>query len=298
MWTINSRDIFPLRSPGGDRFTEFVDALIKAEASIEGVPLSAISTNLRTNLADAGVDTEVRQAMPASKTGWMRVPSCWQYKATEFKNIAPSDLQEEINKSYSKNLIQQGYGYRFCICDDLTPAKKSDWKQILDNEIKKLNPSAPTSQVVTADDLAAWSSQFPAIVVRFFKPKLVSSLDLENWGERIIELTSKFVEVEAWADVKQKIIEHVNLNSSCNSVILSLQGQAGVGKTRLVYESLSGIEVSKSFVLYAIDEKATPEIIAQVSFEGAWKRWVEYDPPAFLDKIPKSLLDAFLRGIL
>ena len=140
MWTINSLDIFRLRTPGGDRFTEFVDALIRAEAYIGSVPLSEISTNLRTNLSDAGVDTEVRQAMPNSQTGWMSVPTCWQYKATEFKGIKPSHLREEVNKSYSKELIQKGYGYRFCLCDDLTPTKKSEWENILDDEIKKLNP--------------------------------------------------------------------------------------------------------------------------------------------------------------
>jgi hypothetical protein len=119
MWTINSYDIFLLRTPGGDRFTEFVDELIRAEARIEGVPLSEISTNLRTNLGDKGVDTEVRQALPANCTGWMGVPTCWQYKATEFKNIKDSALCQEVKKAYSKELIQKGYGYRLCICDDL-----------------------------------------------------------------------------------------------------------------------------------------------------------------------------------
>jgi len=46
-----------------------------------------ISTNLRTNLGDKGVTTEVRQAMPTNQIGWMGVPTCWQYKATEFRNI-------------------------------------------------------------------------------------------------------------------------------------------------------------------------------------------------------------------
>jgi hypothetical protein len=30
MWTVNAYDIFSLRTPSGDRFTEFVDALIRA----------------------------------------------------------------------------------------------------------------------------------------------------------------------------------------------------------------------------------------------------------------------------
>lgn len=128
MFTINSRDIFTLRTPGGDRFTEFVDALIRSEAYSQGIPMSGISTNLRTNLGDGGVDSEVRQAISNSRTGWFSVPTCWQYKATQFKDISDANLREEVNKYYAKELIQKKYGYRFCICDDLTPAKKSKWK--------------------------------------------------------------------------------------------------------------------------------------------------------------------------
>ncbi len=256
MLIINSSNIFPLRTPGGDRFTEFVDALIRTEAYIQSVPLSEMSTNLRTNLGDKGVDTEVRQSMPNSQTGWLSVPTTWQYKGTEFRNISEKDLREEVNKKYSTELIQKGYGYRFCICDDLTSTKKSDWEKILNEEIAKINPDAPPSKVITASDLAAWASQYSAIVVRFFQPQLSNALALENWGNNITGLTSQYVEVNIWASVKQKIIEHINFNNRCHSVILPLEGEAGVGKTRLVYETLSNLEGAKNLVLYTIDKKA------------------------------------------
>ena len=182
MWTINSRDnIFLLRTPGGDRFTEFVDALIKAEAYIQGVPISEISTNLRTNIGDKGVDAEVRQSDSNSLTGWMSVPTCWQYKATEHKNISKENLREEVKKEYARKLILNGYGYHFCICDDLTPVKKSEWENILDDEIAKINPNASKSKVITASDLAEWASNYTAIIIRFFKPELSSFLHLQAW---------------------------------------------------------------------------------------------------------------------
>lgn len=37
----------------------------------------------------------------------------------------------------------------------------------------------------------------------------------------------------------------------------------------------------------------TPEAVAQVALQDAWKRWIEDDPPAFFKRIPESLLDAF-----
>jgi hypothetical protein len=256
MWTINSYSIFPLRTPGGDRFTAFVDALIRAEAYIQSLPLSEISTNLRTNLGDKGVDAEICQSMPDSQTGWMEVPTCWQYKATEFRTISDKDLREEVKKEYSKELIQKGYGYRFCICDDLTPAKKDEWKKILDDEIAKINPTAPKSKLVTASDLAAWASHYPAIIVRFFKQALISCFCCEDWGEEIKSLTDKYVEIEKWATIKQNLFEHLKFDISCQNIVFSLQGEAGVGKTRFVYETVSSIEGANSLVIYAIDDKA------------------------------------------
>jgi hypothetical protein len=253
MWTINSHDVFRLRTPGGDRFTKFVDALIRGEAYIQGVQLSQIATNQRTNLGDGGVDTEVCQAMPSSLTGWMNEPTCWQYKATEFRHIHESELRKEVNKPYSKALTQKGYGYRLCICDDLTPEKKKEWENILDDEVKKLNYLALPSKVITASDLAAWTSQFPAIIIDFFKPQLGQLLHLGAWGQNITKLTPTFVEIEVWASLKQSIIAHADFNCSCNDVIFPIQGEAGVGKTRLTYEALRSLEGSVSLVLYALD---------------------------------------------
>lgn len=269
MWQINSSDIFDLRTPGGDRFTEFVDALIRAEAYIMSVPQAEIATNLRTNLGDGGVDTEVRQAIPHSKTGWNSVPTCWQYKATQFAGIKLSDLKKEIKKSYSQELIKKGFGYRFCIADDLTPQKKRDWENSLNNEVKKLNTSAPDARVVTASDLAVWANEFPAIVVRFFKTALKKCITLRDWGKEILALTPKSVEIKEWALVKQQLIDHASFGSHSNSVIQLIQGESGVGKTRLVYESLSGLECAQSLVLYTVDDAALEIIHSLIRDQSA-----------------------------
>ncbi|MGL6341369.1 MAG: hypothetical protein ACRC80_19775 [Waterburya sp.] len=242
MWTINSSKICTLRTPGGDRFTEFVNALITVEAYTKGLPLSNISTTLRTNIADKGVDAEVRQPASNSFNGWMDVPTCWQYKATEYSNISEAKLREEIKgttKEYARKLIQNGYGYRFCICDAPPANKTSEWENLLDDEIAKINPNAPKSKVITASDLATWANQYPAIIVKFFQPQFVNSLALEDWGRSITGLTFEYVEVNLWTSITQRIIEHINFNNSPNSVTLTLQGEAGVGKTRFIYEKSS-----------------------------------------------------------
>ena len=53
-WTLDPQDVSRLRSPSGDRFTQFVDKLIRAQAYVAGVPQERIATNLRTNIPDGG----------------------------------------------------------------------------------------------------------------------------------------------------------------------------------------------------------------------------------------------------
>ncbi len=256
MWTINSYDIFRLRTPGGNLFTEFVDALIKAEAYIGGVPLSNLSTTLRTNIRDGGVDTEIRVAIPTDSTGCLDVPTCWQYKATQNSNVSEADLRTEVKKPYSKELIEKGYGYRLCICDDITAEKRTEWEEILSEEVKNINNSAPAPKILSASNLADWASRLPAVVIRFFQPGLEQLLHLQAWGQNITKLTPTFVEVEVWSSVKQRLLDHADFSKPCNDVILPMQGEAGVGKTRLTYEALVSLEGSESLVLYTIDTKA------------------------------------------
>jgi hypothetical protein len=258
MWNVNARDIFQLRTPGGDRFTEFVDALIRAEAFANGVSQTFISTTLRTNIGDGGVDTQV--SAPLGSSGFMNSPTSWQYKATENKNINDADICKEINKSYSKQLIEQGYGYRFCICDDITPEKRSEWEELISEEVSKINPSAPPSLVLTASHLAEWVNRFPALVIRFFKPNLDNILHFQSWKQSITRLIPNYVEVEAWESIKQKVLNHLDWNINCRKVVLSIQGEAGVGKTRFVHETVASIVGAETVVLYSAEENICKKI--------------------------------------
>jgi len=257
MWTITAQDVIHLRSPGGDRFTQFVNALIYAQAFFCGVPDSEIRTNLRTNIPDGGVDTEVCKPVPDDSTGWTKdFPTIWQYKATEAKNISNAQLEDEVNKLYAIDRIRNGYAYRLCICDDIPPQKKEEWQQYLTDCARKINPDAPEAKVLTASDLAAWANRFPALVLRCFHSGLAADcLSLEAWGRNITDITPKFVPVPAWEEISDKIKQHVDFTSSVPDVVFPISGEAGVGKTRLVYETLASSKTPGGLVVYTDDEQ-------------------------------------------
>jgi hypothetical protein len=184
MWTIRAEDVKSIgRTPGGDRFTEFVNSLIFGWAHLHGLPCSEIHVNQRTNKQDGGVDTDVCRSIPDDPLGWMSNPTIWQYKATDSSEVSEIKLCDEIKKWYVVKCVNLGYAYRFCICDGIPGYKKKSWEDILNREIKRINANAPDAKVLTADDLAQWASHLPAIKLRYFQPRIATlGQHFEAWG--------------------------------------------------------------------------------------------------------------------
>src|SRR5260370_22841768 len=173
MWKVDAKRIATVFRDGlGEKWTEFVDALIRTHGEITGVLDREIITNQRHNVADGGVDTEVKVAMVGDRTGLFAAPSCWQYKAEEYKKYTPSKknkkLLKEIGKPYAVELIKLGYAYRLCLCDSMPPATRTKWVTCLKAERDRINPDAPDPMVVTADDIAPWVSRFKGMLREFF----------------------------------------------------------------------------------------------------------------------------------
>jgi hypothetical protein len=168
MWTVNQKDFLLLRDAGGQLFTVFVDALLRAHGFVYGVGEAEILTSLRTNIADGGVDTEIQRAMPGEPTGFLLEPTCWQYKAREYADITDAELLKEIKKRYARELLERGYAYRLAICDDMPAEKQTAWEQLLTDLARQINPQAPVARVATASQLASWANAYPALLSAMF----------------------------------------------------------------------------------------------------------------------------------
>ena len=256
-WELNATQVEDLKGADGGRFRDFVNRILFAHVATCGIPSSAISTDSR-NVSDGGVDSEVCQASPNDVRNRLRDKTCWQFKAASHTSISETKLQEEVCKDYSSALIKKGYGYRFCIADPLTPGKKARWEAVLNEKIKQINPAAPSAQVLTSTCLAEWASQFPAIVLS--QIPVERFLHLDAWGRSIIFPTKKYVPVANWKHFAEQIAQHIDYAKPASSLIFPIHGDAGIGKTRLVYESLSACPDSKSLVLYTSDEDAAQDL--------------------------------------
>jgi len=296
MWKISALDVIHLgRSPGGNCFTEFVSDLIHSQAFICGSYQSEIRTNLRTNIPDGGVDAEVCKPIPTDTIGWLKdFPTIWQYKATEARNISKDQLKEEINKCYVADRIREGYAYRLCICDDLPPSKKEGWEQFLTNCIHEINPDAPKARILAASDIATWANSFPALVLRYFHPQLATScLHLDKWKKNITDVTPEFVPVPAWNKASDMIKHHIDFMKEVPDVVLPISGEAGVGKTRLVYECLASFEGARNFVIYADDEQKALELARLLANDSSLKAILVADECSINTRVH---LNEVLRG--
>ena len=272
MWKLRPHELLQFKGRG-EPFADFVDQLIRAEAAKGGLPQSEVATQLRVTIKDGGVDTQVSQAIPRDPTGWFGVPTCWQFKSVGADEIndkkykkKKNNLQAEINKPYVKKLIAQGYAYRLCLLGDLTPLKKKDWEEQLKIEAKRINPDAPDPRVVDGGHLLEWAERFPAIVasLRELTPQV---LHWEAWKINCYTVTQVYVSNPMWERAREQILQHVDFNSSggVDKLCLLIGGAAGVGKTRLVFETLNESNAPSSLVVYAWDEQEAKKVATAVA---------------------------------
>jgi hypothetical protein len=253
MWRVDQKDFLLLRDGGGQPFTCFVDALIRAHGFVHGVGEAEILTSLRTSISDGGVDTQVRRAMPTDQTEFLQLPTCWQYKARPYAEITEPALLKEIRKPFAARLIGEGYAYRLAICDDMPASKQTRWEELLTANARQINPNAPEARVVTASQLASWANSYPALLPPFFPHDPGPVQYFETWTPNITKTTPTFVAVEEWRGTAELVRAHIDLTQLVTSPIITLQGMAGVGKTRLVYEVVASLQGAKNLVFYTAD---------------------------------------------
>ncbi len=272
MWKLNPTDLLQLKGGGGEPFVHFMDRLIRAEAACGGLVQAEIATQLRVNIKDGGVDTEVKEAILRDKSGWFAVSTCWQFKAVDgtaidddVKKTKKNELQEEINKPYAKELIEKGYGYRLCLLGDLTPEKLKDWEAQLKKEVLAINPQAPDPRVVHGGHLLQWAERFPASVA-YLRQWTQRGFYWEAWKENCRALTQSYVPNPAWETVRQRILQHAQLAnvSVGGEACLPIGGAAGVGKTRLAFETLNELLEAPGLVLYLADEQEAKAVATAI----------------------------------
>ncbi len=255
MWSLDVSYIVTLQTPGGDRFADFVNRLIRAHSRAFSIPDSDIRTNLKTTVGDGSVDAEIRSGSDNEPTGRMQSSTAWQYKATSATKVTIPSLKAEINKHYAKSLITNGYRFIFCICDQITPVKKNEWEAVLLEEARTICPTAPIPMVVDANDITAWANDYPAFAIEQHPLLAEQALTFQAWRLQITASAPTFVELPSRRETATKVRSHVSFESPSESVVLTIRGPVGIGKSRLIFEVLKEADGVEGLVLYTQQEQ-------------------------------------------
>jgi hypothetical protein len=217
----------------GAAFTPFVNRLLITETAAAGLAGTSLVTTYRENIGDKGVDAGLRAD---TTTRWIPLgESAWQFKAGD---LEPAACKKELKGADAAlEVLRQGGRYRLVLGASLTADKVKRRRNALIQEAEQLGIvlKDDSIDVMTADSLAAWAEEYPALAVW---PPLggidYGAIPFENWSASNNHATT-WVPSESRADVQQAIRDLLTVDTYLD---MRVMGVSGMGKTRLVMETL------------------------------------------------------------
>ena len=255
---ITAQNLFMLRDGTGKPFTQFMDSVLRASAARLGIRPGEVHTSLKTSVSDGGVDSQVDRGGddPGAR---LLLPTMWQYKARRFGEISDAIIEDEIlgpSKEYARELIRKRHAYRLCICDDAPSRDKLARQQELNRIVQQVFPTAAPALVLLASELAEWANHYPSTVAQLFGLPTEMFRYFESWRPSAIGDTPNFVASEHYRDFCAIVNAHLDWSQKPDEVALTVFGDAGIGKTRSVFEALNGEANQRELVIYTVDEEA------------------------------------------
>ncbi len=214
-------------------FTEFINRLLNAEIAAQGLSGHMLSTTLRIDDPDGGVDARLYGAEP---TTW--VPSgdsAWQFKSGK---RGPAECSDELaSAEFALETLLAGGNYCLAFGVDYTDALVKARCNALVKKATDLGVADATSKitVLNASSLARWAESYPALAVSPLLSRIgKAGVTLDDWT-RSNAHSSVFVESEGRSLAANEILTAIRQGELLD---IRIEGESGLGKTRLVMEAL------------------------------------------------------------
>jgi hypothetical protein len=220
-------------SLGPESFTEFINKLLDVENAAVGWVGQTLRTTYRYNVNDGGVDA----ALIASQgTKWLPAgDSVWQFKSGDF---SAGDCASELKKATRAiELLRGGASYRLVLGFGLTETMMSERLAALEGAARELDldVSEGLFAVYGADSLASWASDHPALAVLPLLQGLGHlALDHATWASGGLQYP--------WvaSETRDERIALIRNAIQTERTHFHIEGDQGVGKTRLLMEATLG----------------------------------------------------------
>jgi hypothetical protein len=223
-------------------FARLVNALLSAECAAQGLPMDSISITARINDPDGGVDASF--AGSAGSLFVARGDSAWQFKLSPQNQDLTKD---EVRKPGPQEVIAAGGHYYLAVATDFSDSVKR-------NRLKWLTEVVPDSDrvhVLNGSNIAAWASQYPAVLVALGLASHLRGLRSHQAWASFAEHRPKYVPGRAQQRLQAEL---VRLLSDPGGDHVRIEAPSGTGKTRTALEALSGAALAP-LVVYAQREE-------------------------------------------
>jgi len=289
--TLGPFDIAPERVESlGPSFTPFVNRLLEVEARRYGLEGHRLSVNYNETTPDGGVDASLRGApstdyLPAGD-------SAWQFKRS---NLGPKACADEFEHAdWAHEFVRNGGSYILVLGTALPD-------NLIERRRRKVAEKAIELDLLAEDDdqrlrvydgnkLARWASQFPSLAVsRLAGGPGSAAVDYQMWA--LGRTHDKQWVADADRDIAVQTIR--SQVSSPDVVEVRVQGDSGIGKTRLVLEALN-VDELRPLVAYVSDERSVGgELLAHLIEDGRVAILVVDECPAerhvkLVEKLPSD----------
>lgn len=248
---------------GGANFGQFVNRLIATEVAAHGMVGTTLETTYLENVGDGGVDAGLRNA---TATRWIpRGDSAWQFKAGD---LTPAKCKAEL-RGATKAIatLRAGGTYRLALGASRTSAMITARRNALVEAATDLGIAVADGmiEVITADSLAGWIEQYPALAVSpLLRGTGAIGQTFDEWSRSNRHTTTWVTSPDRDAQI-QALRETI---SGGTQIDIHLDGVSGLGKTRLVLEALRS-QPYEAIVVYSLAADSFPvTVLSQLQAQG------------------------------
>lgn len=219
-----------IRQLGIARFRALLNRLLSIEANSAGVPLTDLWLTELENVADGGADGIVRWPHGQNNPLLGRGETVVQLKTG---SLTEAKLKEEISKPAVSEVLTAGGSYRLFLATDLTATKQKAFAKLLKDHCRRKRHRADAARIVFAQQIATWAQRHPAAVASI--TGLPAFTTVQQW-EALPAMSNPWVAVPD----RQEVIEALRVflaDGAPATRTIRIEGQAGIGKTRVVLEA-------------------------------------------------------------
>lgn len=234
-----------------------IRAIFRAECGYAKLGPSGLTISDRLMTPDGGIDAEINatqgQVIPSDCIFQSGITGFQIKSGTTFKPWTSSAIRGELLNSKGKlcseveRLIQRkGHYTIICTGHDLTPEQRNDAKTLIKTVLaeKGFEKYEGKINVLGARQIAEFAERYPGVASLLAVDPVQEAWTLEEWRHDA-HMTNMFEESPEQAEIISQI--RADLQSKVKHI--RLLGEAGLGKTRIVLESLKDETISP-YVLY------------------------------------------------